>query len=145
MYCSEQYACVYDIDHMRRNKQHDYSLVHLYISKSIYVVVLEKCLLVEEIAYIKNTSEEVNSKYVVIIACAAITIGFTHNAPYVDTSIYQKHLFRVSCSRPCMAFSQKIFCNICVCAFELNTVILNSYDSTLYYINQLRVDQVNIC
>lgn len=63
-------------------------------------MVLEKCLLVEEIAYIKNTSEEVNSKYVVIIACAAITIGFTHNAPYVDTSIYQKQLFLVSCSRP---------------------------------------------
>lgn len=103
-------------------------------------MVLENCVLVEEIAYIKNTSEEVNSKYVVIIACAAITIGFTHNAPYVDTSIYQKHLFLVSCSRPCMSFSQKIFCNICVCAFELNTVILNSYDSTLYYINQLRVD-----
>lgn len=103
-------------------------------------MVLEKCLLVEEIAYIKNTSEEVNSKYVVIIACAAITIGFTHNAPYVDTSIYQKQLFLVSCSRPCMAFSQKIFCNMRVCAFELNTVILNSYDSTLYYINQLRVD-----
>lgn len=114
-------------------------MVQLYISKSIYGVVLEKSVSGRNSVY-KNTSEEVNSKYVVIIACAAITIGFTHNAPYVDTSIYQKHLFLVSYSKPCMAFSKKIFCSLCVCAFQLNTVILNFYDSTLYYINQLRVD-----
>lgn len=88
MYCSEQYVCVYDIDYMCRNKQYDYSLVYLYISKSIYVVVLEKCLLVEEIVYIKNISEEVNSKYVVIIVCVVIIIGFIYNVFYVDILIY---------------------------------------------------------
>lgn len=88
MYCSEQYVCVYDIDYMYRNKQYDYSLVYLYISKSIYVVVLEKCLLVEEIVYIKNISEEVNSKYVVIIVCVVIIIGFIYNVFYVDILIY---------------------------------------------------------
>lgn len=116
-----------------------YQQKHLCSGSRKQQMVTSECLLVKEIAY-KNTSEEVNSNYVLIIACAAITLGFTHNASYVDTSIYQKHLFLVSYSRPCMAFSKKIFCSLCVCAFQLNTVILNSYDSTLYYINQLRVD-----
>lgn len=51
-------------------------------------MVLEKCLLVEEIVYIINISEEVNSKYVVIIVCVVIIIGFIYNVFYVDILIY---------------------------------------------------------